>query len=209
MNMVPTLFFASPLLGGTLIVTDISWNRGRKRMLQYREQRRSLMLMKLLGLHKFLKHVFSNVWMLIEKGLYGKIYRFVRFVGRVRLTNCFKLLKKSRGLGTKCRYNNDYVLKLSYWGPISDLCQPNDHSNMLQDTSILPSNTRPETLYPSGPSLENPLQRSIVGGYVIDNASCVAWGSRILGEPLNPDVNNRVVQSCPTRPSTRASTPVT
>ena len=61
---------------------------------------------------------------------------------------------------------------------------------MLQDASILPSNTRPETSYPSGPSLENPPRRSIVGGYVIDNATCVAWGSRILGQPLNPDVNN-------------------
>jgi hypothetical protein len=25
---------------------------------------------------------------------------------------------------------------------------------------------------------------------VIDNATCVAWGSRILKEPLNPDVEN-------------------
>ena len=60
---------------------------------------------------------------------------------------------------------------------------------MLQEASILPSNTRHETSYPSGPSRENPPRRSIVGGYAIDNATCVAWGSRILGEPLNPDVN--------------------
>ena len=58
---------------------------------------------------------------------------------------------------------------------------------MRQETSIsdLPSNT-PQT-YPSGPSRKNPPRRSIVGGYVIDNATCVAWGSRILDEPLDPD----------------------
>jgi hypothetical protein len=27
-----------------------------------------------------------------------------------------------------------------------------------------------------------------VGGYVIDNATCVAWASRILEIPLNPDL---------------------
>ena len=58
---------------------------------------------------------------------------------------------------------------------------------MRQETSIsnLPSNT-PQT-YPSGPSRKNPPRRSIVGGYVIDNATCVAWGSRILDEPLDSD----------------------
>ena len=59
---------------------------------------------------------------------------------------------------------------------------------MRQEASIsdLPSNT-PQTSYPSGPSRKNPPRRSIVGGYVIDNATCVAWGSRILDEPLDPD----------------------
>jgi hypothetical protein len=62
-------------------------------------------------------------------------------------------------------------------------------SNMLQDSN-LPSNTRPQTSYPSGPSWENPPRREIVGGYVIDNPTGVAWGSRLLNEPLNPDVEN-------------------
>ena len=62
---------------------------------------------------------------------------------------------------------------------------------MGQEASIsnLPFNT-PQTSYPSGPSRKNPPRRSIVGGYVIDNATCVAWGSRILDEPLNPDREN-------------------
>ena len=62
---------------------------------------------------------------------------------------------------------------------------------MRQEASIsdLPSNTS-QTSYPSGPSRKNPPRRSIVGGYVIDNATCVAWGSRILDEPLNPDREN-------------------
>ncbi|KAF8799092.1 hypothetical protein BYT27DRAFT_7202071 [Phlegmacium glaucopus] len=45
-----------------------------------------------------------------------------------------------------------------------------------------------QTPYPSGPSRENPPRNSIVGGFVLDNAACVAWGSRIMGEPLNPEV---------------------
>ena len=63
---------------------------------------------------------------------------------------------------------------------------------MLQEapTSNLLSNKPSQTSYPSGPSKKNPPRLSIVGGYVIDNASCIAWGSRILGEPLNPDRNN-------------------
>ena len=52
------------------------------------------------------------------------------------------------------------------------------------------SSNTPQTSYPSGPSRKNPPRRSIVGGFVIDNATCVAWGSRILHEPLNPDVEN-------------------
>ena len=62
---------------------------------------------------------------------------------------------------------------------------------MRQEASIsdLPSNT-PQTSYPSGPSRKNPPRRSIVGGYVIDNATCVAWGSRILEKPLNPNREN-------------------
>ncbi|KAF8802778.1 hypothetical protein BYT27DRAFT_7111458, partial [Phlegmacium glaucopus] len=44
------------------------------------------------------------------------------------------------------------------------------------------------TPYPSGPSLGNPPQNSIVGGFVLDNAACVTWGSRIMGKPLNPEV---------------------
>ena len=56
---------------------------------------------------------------------------------------------------------------------------------MLQETSIsnLPSNT-PQTSYPTGQSPKNPPRRSIVGGYVIYNATCVAWGSRILEEQI-------------------------
>ena len=63
---------------------------------------------------------------------------------------------------------------------------------MLQEASMSnsPSNKPSQTSYPSGPSSKNPPRLSIVGGYVIDNASCIAWGSRILGEPLNPDRNN-------------------
>ena len=49
------------------------------------------------------------------------------------------------------------------------------------------SSNTPETSYPSGPSRKNPLRRSIVGGYVIDNATCVAWGSRIVKVQLNPE----------------------
>ena len=64
---------------------------------------------------------------------------------------------------------------------------------MLQEASILPSNAQPERSYPSGPSRENPPRDSIVGGYVIDNATCVAWGSRILGRPLNPDIKNHSI----------------
>ena len=55
--------------------------------------------------------------------------------------------------------------------------------------SNLPSNIA-QTSYPSGPSKKNPPRRSIVGGYVIDNVTCVAWGSRILEEPLNPEVES-------------------
>ena len=44
--------------------------------------------------------------------------------------------------------------------------------------------------YPSGPSLKNPRRNWIVGGYVINNATCVAWGSRILSEPLDPEAVN-------------------
>ena len=58
---------------------------------------------------------------------------------------------------------------------------------MLQDSN-LPSNTRPQTSYPSGPSRKNPPRDEIVGGYVIDNATCVAWASRLFDMPLNPDV---------------------
>ena len=52
------------------------------------------------------------------------------------------------------------------------------------------SSNTPQTSYPNGPSRKNPPRRSIVGGYVVDNATCVAWGSRILEKPLNPDVEN-------------------
>ena len=58
---------------------------------------------------------------------------------------------------------------------------------MLQDSN-LPSNTRPQTSYPSGPSRKNPPRDEIVGGYVIDNATRVAWASRLFDMPLNPDV---------------------
>ena len=63
---------------------------------------------------------------------------------------------------------------------------------MLQEASNsnLPSNTPSQTSYPSGPSQINPPRDSVMGGYVIDNATCVAWGSRILGEPLYPDREN-------------------
>jgi hypothetical protein len=50
----------------------------------------------------------------------------------------------------------------------------------------------PSNTYPSDLSRENSPRESIVGGYasVIDNATCIAWGSRILNEPLNPDRAN-------------------
>ena len=50
------------------------------------------------------------------------------------------------------------------------------------------SSNTPQTSYPSGPSRKNPPRRSIVGGYVIDNATCVAWASRISELSLNPDL---------------------
>ncbi|KAF8801415.1 hypothetical protein BYT27DRAFT_7226790 [Phlegmacium glaucopus] len=56
---------------------------------------------------------------------------------------------------------------------------------MVQETSIcdLPSNAQPRTSYPSGPSR----------GYVIDNATCIAWATRILKEPISPEVKNQSV----------------
>jgi hypothetical protein len=47
-----------------------------------------------------------------------------------------------------------------------------------------------QTSYPSGPSLKNPPRRSVVGGFVFDNATCVAWGSRLIMEPLDPEIRN-------------------
>ena len=52
------------------------------------------------------------------------------------------------------------------------------------------SSNTPQTSYPSGPSRQNPPRRSIVGGYVIDHATCVAWGSRIVNVPLNPETES-------------------
>ena len=71
------------------------------------------------------------------------------------------------------------------------MVQEASNSNLPSNTS---SNTS-QTSYPSGPSSKNPPRRSIVGGYVIDNATCVAWGSRIMGKPLNPDRNNDSIGS--------------
>ncbi|KAF8176945.1 hypothetical protein BJ912DRAFT_908905 [Pholiota molesta] len=65
---------------------------------------------------------------------------------------------------------------------------------MLQDASesapTPPSDAQPQIHYPSRPSPENPPRHSVIGGYVIDNATCVAWGSRILMTPLNPEIPN-------------------
>jgi hypothetical protein len=40
--------------------------------------------------------------------------------------------------------------------------------------------------YPTGPSREYPPRLVIIGGFVIDIDTCAAWGSRILGEYLDP-----------------------
>ena len=41
--------------------------------------------------------------------------------------------------------------------------------------------------YPPGPSREYPPRRVIVGGYIIDDETCCAWGSRIAGIPFPPE----------------------
>ncbi|KAF8970169.1 hypothetical protein BDZ97DRAFT_1937150 [Flammula alnicola] len=63
---------------------------------------------------------------------------------------------------------------------------------MLQEASTFnpPSAAQSQTSYPSGPSEENPPRRRIVGGFVFDIATCIAWGSRISKTPLNPEVRN-------------------
>ena len=53
-----------------------------------------------------------------------------------------------------------------------------------------PLNAQSQTSYPSCPSLKNPPRRSVVGGYVFNNATCVAWGSRITMSPLDPEIRN-------------------
>jgi hypothetical protein len=60
---------------------------------------------------------------------------------------------------------------------------------MLQAPKLL-SNTQSQTSYPNGPSWKHPPRNSRVGGYVVDNATCVAWGARILDEPLDPEKEN-------------------
>ena len=78
-------------------------------------------------------------------------------------------------------------IKFLFCYELTQLLTPlRSNTNMPQETSISTSNT-PQTSYPGGPSRTNPSRDTIVGGYVIDNATCVAWGSRIVGEPLNPD----------------------
>ncbi|KAF8816832.1 hypothetical protein BYT27DRAFT_7220496 [Phlegmacium glaucopus] len=63
---------------------------------------------------------------------------------------------------------------------------------MLQElpTSNLQSNAQSQKSFPSGPSRDNPPRRSIAGGYVLDNATTVSWGSRIANRPLDPAVRN-------------------
>jgi len=53
-----------------------------------------------------------------------------------------------------------------------------------------PFDAQSQTSYPSFPSLKNPPRHSVVGGYVINNATCVAWGSRIIMRPLDPEIRN-------------------
>lgn len=53
-----------------------------------------------------------------------------------------------------------------------------------------PFDAQSQTSYPSCPSLKNPPRHSVVGGYVINNATCVAWGSRIIMRPLDPEIRN-------------------
>ena len=36
-------------------------------------------------------------------------------------------------------------------------------------------------LYPTKPSFKHPPRHTILGGYVIDNDTCLAWGSRLRG----------------------------
>ena len=42
-------------------------------------------------------------------------------------------------------------------------------------------------VYSTGPSREYPRRRVIVGGYVIDDDTCRAWGSRIAGVSFPPE----------------------
>ena len=62
-------------------------------------------------------------------------------------------------------------------------------SNHFQHASEASTSNIAQTSYPSGPSKKNPPGWSIVGGTVIDNVTCVAWGSH-SDEPLNPEVEN-------------------
>ena len=41
--------------------------------------------------------------------------------------------------------------------------------------------------YPTGPSREHPRRLVILGGYVIDDDTCCAWGSRIAGKVFPPE----------------------
>ena len=54
----------------------------------------------------------------------------------------------------------------------------------LESVSLRPSFFATMTVYPTKPSHEHPPRRTIIGGYVVDDDTCCAWGSRILGIPL-------------------------
>ena len=43
------------------------------------------------------------------------------------------------------------------------------------------------SVYPTKPSREHPPRRTIIGGYVVDDDTCCAWGWRISGMYFSPD----------------------
>ena len=47
--------------------------------------------------------------------------------------------------------------------------------------------TMSESLYPTKPSYKHPPRRIILGGYVVDDDTCRAWGSRIAGISIPPE----------------------
>jgi len=72
---------------------------------------------------------------------------------------------------------------------------PNWNSNQVEIQCTF--NAQSQTSYPSCPSLKDPPRHSVVGGYVINNATCVTWGSCIIMRPLHPEIwNDSIAAFC-------------